>query len=438
MNNRSEQLNSPDDDFAVTDAEIETVGQHLSVLDLRKQTNEGTTQLFNPPEGMDPVRFQFVAFRMLQQHEGKLFASVHEAFSHEWVKFDRTDFDALLRNKDTHRSLLTDEIVKSIYQTTRDAAMNEKTSLSSSPNPMIWVNHARLCEDAELVAEAAHLCPKTGFEGKADTWIYVAQAVLGLEVSDTPTNDDILVLRKAIRGCHSMHSTGLNRSPCNLLSMMDQRYIVDSAACVFVLPVMDVLEAKAWNGGSYKVLILCDDDNLLRASHQQVAMRVGLSRTNAANATTSDVAKAIELLSCVLKFCAYALEKMPGPPGKLWTKLKNELLKRRALYTTIQRLPVGSINGKIIVPTANDVGRKVVAKVDLNQSCRGLDNFAFPDPILLAYKASVNWSRKFGFRLIAESEPTESFEHDEDFLIGKNVDLSSLESESKSERDFTG
>ena len=108
------------------------------------------------------------------------------------------------------------------------------------------------------------------------------------------------------------------------------------------------------------------------------------------------------------------------------------------MYASIKHIPVGRIRGKIIVPTANDLGRKVVAKVDLHRSCRGLDNFAFPDPILLACKTSVNWSRKFGFRLIAESEPTESFVRDEDFLIGKNVDLSSLESESKSERNFTG
>ena len=265
MNDGSEQNNNPDEEgkvnwedrFAVGDAEIETVRQHLSVLDLRQQPNENAAQLF-PPEGMSVDRFHFVTLRLLQQSEGQLFASVDEAFLHEWVEFGKTDFDALLRNKDTHRSLLTDETVKSIYEATFDAATNEKTCLSNSPNPMTWVNHSRLCEDVELVAEAAHLCPKTGFEGKVDTWIYVAQAVLGLQVSNTPSNDDILVMRKALRGCYpplpdakpsgkrqkqdTIHNTGLSRSPCNLLSTMDQKYIFDSAACLYVLPVMDVLE----------------------------------------------------------------------------------------------------------------------------------------------------------------------------------------------------
>ena len=427
MNNGSERNDNQDeegkdkleDNYAVGDAEIETVRQHLGVLDLRQQTTAGEAQ-FAPPEGMDAVRFHFVIIRMLQQSEGLLFASVNEAFAHEWVEFGKADFDALLRNKETHLSLLTDEKVKSIYQATWDAATNEKTHLSNSPNPMTWVHHSRLCEDVQLVAKAAHLCPKTGSEGKTDTWIYVAQAVLGLQVSDTPSDEDILVMRKALRGCYpplpdakpngkrqkqdTIHNTGLNRSPCNLLSTMDQKYIFDSTACLYVLPVMDVLEAKAWDGGSYKVLILCDNDSQQGATHEEVAMGVGLSRTNAAAATSADVSKAIGLLSCVMKFSAYALEKMPAPPGQLWTKLKKELLQGRAMYASIKKFPVGLINGKIIVPTANDLGRKVIAKVDLDRSCRGLDNFAFPDPILLACKTSVNWSRKFGFRLIAESE----------------------------------
>ena len=146
-----------------------------------------------------------------------------------------------------------------------------------------WVSHACLCTDVKLVEEAAYLCPKTAPDGKTDTWIYVAVAVLGLPVSERPTGDEIMTMRKALRGCYppksstgtsgkttqksTMHNTGLNRAPCNLLSTVDQRYIFDSSAYLYVRPVMNLNEAKAWDGGSYSVLILCDNEKYQRSTH---------------------------------------------------------------------------------------------------------------------------------------------------------------------------
>ena len=231
------------------------------------------------------------------------------------------------------------------------------------------------------------------------------------------------MMRKALRGClppsenssagdkqnkqrSTTDNTGLNRSLSNLLSTMDQKYIFDFSACLYVLPVLDLGQAKLWDGSSYSVLIVCDNDSKKRATHQQVADRVGLLNTNAAAATNEDIASALELLSSTMKFSAYALENMPPPPAKLWGKFKEELKQGRSLYSSITGM--SDLEGKIIVPTAKDLGRKIIAKVDLGQSSQGLQNVAFPDPILLACKTSVNWSRKFGFRMIAEAEPTEN------------------------------
>jgi hypothetical protein len=33
------------------------------------------------------------------------------------------------------------------------------------------------------------------------------------------------------------------------------------------------------------------------------------------------------------------------------------------------------------------------------------DTVAYPDPILLAFKTSVNWTHEYNFQLIAEAEP---------------------------------
>lgn len=299
-----------------------------------------------------------------------------------------------------------------------------------------------------MVAEAAHLCPKRASDGKTDTWIDVASAVLGLPVSKIPTQAEILTMRKVLRGCvppkpkcdtlkkertrRTMEKTGLNRSPCNLLSTMDQKYIFDSSACLYVLPVMDLEEAKSWDGNSYPVLILCDDDKQQRATHRDVAETVGLSNTNVAAATDEDVCKAVDLLSYVMQFSAYALQKMPPPPVKLWEKFKAELRQGRSLYSSITGVPF-ELEGKIIVPTATDLDRKIIAEVDL----RRLPNVGYPDPILLVCKTSVNWSRKFGFRLLlAEAETTEEDWPNGDPMIGKSFDIASFENESNSSHTF--
>lgn len=100
--------------FAVTDEEIDAVQQYLKSLDLRVQPqgSSGTEILSPNNNGMDSCRFQFVLLRMMQQKTGNLLASVDEAFAHQWVKFGRTDFEALRRDRQTHDSRLTQETVK--------------------------------------------------------------------------------------------------------------------------------------------------------------------------------------------------------------------------------------------------------------------------------------------------------------------------------------
>jgi len=50
---------------------------------------------------------------------------------------------------------------------------------------------------------------------------------------------------------------------------------------------------------------------------------------------------------------------------------------------------------------------KFVAKIDLGEMTPPVpeSNPGIPDPLLLAYKSSVNWTRKYGFQLMAEAEP---------------------------------
>jgi hypothetical protein len=221
--------------LAVKDEEIETVTQFLLGLDLTSDYAQPNQPRI--PEGMTPDRFHFVSLRLLLQQGGNLFASADDAFSNEWSDYSKEDFNALLRDAEEHDQLVSDSILKEIYSKTREAAKSKHTLVSESKALMRagGSQAARLCKQVDLFAEAAHLCPKTGPDCKTDTWIYLAAAVLGLSQEDAPG------LMKALHGCYPpmaeevpgqksspMESTGLNRSPFNLLHMMEQKYVFDA------------------------------------------------------------------------------------------------------------------------------------------------------------------------------------------------------------------
>ena len=114
----------------------------------------------------------------------------------------------------------------------------------------------------------------------------------------------------------TMHNTGLNRSPCNLLFMMEQRYLFDLSSCVIALPIMKVADAKEWTGKPYRVIVPCDSEKRGKAMYQEVAQRVGLSTTNAKAATKDEIHVSLTLLTQVLKFSAFVLENKPPPSSR--------------------------------------------------------------------------------------------------------------------------
>ena len=437
--------------LAVDDEEVEIVTEFLLGLDL----TTGAAQPNRPqnPEGISAERYQFVIQRLLLQQSGNLFASVNDAFAHEWSEFSREDFDALQRDARDHDYVVSDLTLKDIYNKTRKAAQSSQNRLSNSTTPMRagGARAAQLfkhCKQVDLVTEAARLCPKTGSDCKTDTWMYIAAAVLGLPYDDSST------LLKALHGCYppmteetegetpsTMENTGLNRSPCNLLHMMEPKYVFDSTSCVIALPVLDLDEARAWNGKPYRVIILCDNDKLQRAAHQEIAQRLGITMTNSKAATDRDIEKAISLLSHVLKLSAYSLENMPPPPSTkgaaLWKLYRNKLVAARAVYSsfTSGRVTADKLKNRVVVPTAKELSRKIIATVDLGVLNQDIEKVVFPDPILLTAKSSVNWTKKFAFQMMAEAEPTDEFEaqtREYDTILGKTVDVSSHDDGSRS------
>ena len=82
-------------------------------------------------------------------------------------------------------------------------------------------------------------------------------------------------------------------------------------------------------------------------------------------------------------------------------------------------------DNSVLVPLSPIKPRdKLIVKIDLRHCLSsGLqdgDAVAYPDPILLAFKSSVNWTREHNFQLLAEAEP-EPYEPYHDSFEGVNV-----------------
>jgi hypothetical protein len=358
---------------------------------------------------------------------GEHFCCLEEVLTVRWERYTQNDFTQLRRYWDAwltahhhpHPQLAQ------VYSTTRDEASDPTTFAAHSPSIMSLRGSrpVRLCsfEYSEEHADRAHLCPKTGNMEKADTWIYAASAVLGLGY-ETP--DELSVLSKALRGsCRpgrqiSLH-TGLNRCHFNLLLFMEQERFFDKKPGVLVLPVYDVNEAKAWNGQPYSVIVLCTN-TLVHITPAQIAGRIGLRDTDPnmiEPASPADLDSAVTLLSAVVKASAYCLEHLPGPETEkaqgLWQSYRQGLIFTRRLFEAVmgQR---SQLTGSITVPTSLGIipTGKFVVKINLANmvSPSSTATPAYPDPLLLAYKSSVNWTRLYNFQLLAEAEPPEQLQ----------------------------
>jgi len=174
-------------------------------------------------------------------------------------------------------------------------------------------------------------------------------------------------------------------------------------------------EAREWKGQSYEVLILCNDVPG-KASARMIAARIGLTSEKynlIQDANRNDIDKAVSLLGRVVKASAFCLEIKNGPDGRkaaeLWTKFRTELARtRQTCAAMMSSRPEDKLVDQILVPIANEdrPEGKIAAKIDLATLIPEGDGVIpiFPDPLLLAYKSSINWTRYFGFQLMAMAE----------------------------------
>ena len=361
---------------------------------------------------------------------GELFCSTEDVFGVEWQPYQAEDFAELRRDWIVYKETLTGTpVLARVYSRTRDSASDPEHHAAFSSSVMSVGENlriVRLCSFSaandrdDEHADKAHLCPKTGILGKADTWLYAASAVLGLGFA---SQAERVVLSKAIRGScppgrQVVQHTGLNRSHFNLLLFMEQERYFDKSPGVIVLPVFDVEEAKAWRGEAYSVIILCT--SRLNITSAQMAGRIGLNATDrefVKRASNTDLRKAAGLLTTVVKASAYCLENLEPPENErargLWDRYRDSLSLTRGNVETISGRQNGELEGCVGVPTTRNIpdDSKFIAKVNLANMAPSNGTPAYPDPILVAYKSSVNWTRLWQFQLMAEAEPTDPEYH---------------------------
>jgi len=161
---------------------------------------------------------------------------------------------------------------------------------------------------------------------------------------------------------------------------------------------------------------MCSDSNR-NATAEEIANRIGLTSTDRSlvlPASAGDIQVAVSLLRTVIKASTFCLEQKAGPPSqrgeKLWSDYRDVLATMRAAALTISRgNSPQTLDGHVLAPDVLTLPTgKFVVKVNLAQMATTGLRPAFPDPLLVAYKSSINWTRLYGFKLMAEAEPQDA------------------------------
>ena len=381
----------------------------------------------------------------LSIQSGVAMATMQEVFPHVRVKeFEEQDYTSLCRTWDprTERlSSISSPVVRAMYDAIRKAALHGKHAPSLSGSNIHVQGHSPVLLAkgvTDTVSEEAYLCPATDKTFQCDTWLYVASAVLGLPYQEK-TDRDCLI--RAIRGScttpdepkkatTTMGLPGLKRCPFNLVSFASQKHWFDVNRGVMILPCMTMEEAKNWDGSPYSVLVVCSDGKSAQETNTtaaHMAQQIQLPSADLLDATTDDLQKAHSILKQALKASAFALKHKPGPEGparKLWSNYQNSL---KAFLSGVRVTKNDHVpdNGVPVPSTFVKPRERLASKIDLGTcAASGLqlgDEVAIPDPMLLAFKSSINWTREYDFQLMADAEPIHVQQLEQDGLDGVSV-----------------
>jgi len=193
----------------------------------------------------------------------------------------------------------------------------------------------------------------------------------------------------------------------NKIRLACQYDLFDQEPCVLIIPILDLDEMKRWNGEGYNALVMCgsivdtSDPPRVVIEASSVCQRIGMIERGPI-ASAPQIEKARQLLEHVLLGMAYSLLNRCQ---EKW----NELFAAEDLRSSFLS-PTGIM--KLQVPDAVASKEKLKVRVVEFSNHTALNGEATeghpaPDPLLLAVKAAINWSRRNKQPLRAAGEPPE-------------------------------
>jgi hypothetical protein len=263
-------------------------------------------------------------------------------------------------------------------------------------------------------AHIAHLVPASSKD--ASFYYHVAQWVFGITANDNTEGHELV--KKLIHGAcqvgvndnrkgKRINGTGLKHFAYNKICVRGQSTYFDGKPCLLIVPILNLNNAKEWNGKGYEAVVMIDKkDNQL----QHVAQGVGmLSIGN--EAEQSDIDIALGLLRTTLLALAQSL-------FRLNTSLKAFLPEASHALVNEYWDAIFQLDGSatVFLPKKNEFEPRV-RKITFSDAVNDNDNLGrhhhpAPDPILLAVKAGVVWSKFHNQQLLAGGEVSDDNDMD--------------------------
>jgi hypothetical protein len=222
-------------------------------------------------------------------------------------------------------------------------------------------------------------------------------------------------LQKAIHGAkpkeggNRMAHTGIKHSVFNKIRLGCQVDFFDQKPCVLIIPIMDLEEAKKWNGAGYNALVMCGSFEGTDAS--TACQRILMTKKERVALQEMEIEKARHLLEAVILGMAYSLLNcfvstlsfLDNDSRDRFRELRNVFLIRTGVAKGVvvpKVRPVG-------IPDSQPVESLKVRVVEFSDHNEATGGHPAPDPLLLAVKAAINWSRLNYQALRAAGAPPE-------------------------------
>ncbi len=195
---------------------------------------------------------------------------------------------------------------------------------------------------------------------------------------------------KPVEGVEEIPFKGIKHSPYNKIRLKGHKEYLDNRPCVVIVPTLSLEQVKAWDGEGYSAVVLASEWEGAPIAH--VCRGIGMIDLGPlANADEFELAR--KLLEQVL--CGLAFSLFRDRPF-LTEKSAALLSKLRSNFSVPGRIKVPArINGGPVFPPI----RKVPFGHEEGQHPP-------PDPLLLAVRAAVVWSKQNGEQLLPSGEGT--------------------------------